>query len=1411
MTKLKGLKKWGWLPIVLLLIVVAAISMITHVVGSTEESLFNLNEREIVLAVDEYKKVELESEEVNVKTAKLTVSWRSSKSSVASVDKDGTIKAASGGETKITAVVNYKGKEYSTSCVVTVKAEGNTYSTYKIRWFTQKQDRSEYEIKEETFEREVGSVVELTELDAKKNLSKQYVLNKEKSRLRGTVKSRLGVCVLEVYFDVAEVPYTVDYYYESADQLGTYTEKETKNYRAYAFTEVKVTDAPKSGFVRNDKVKASVLSNSSVTAGTKLKVYCDRIRSNVTVNYISGRASAIYTNVYGVGLINAPADALMDSVEYYTTTYVNGKKKNATMNLLKGMKKDTTVDFRLDGVGFTYSTKNGVSTIMNECSEKATPCYAMLKGKSNVLYLSATYQITGSTSNKFGISLSDGTTSRQIRFKIAASRKSAGVAIQMDNTTKGGLLTEKDTTNTYDYTCEYDNEVFVWAANYNTGAGTDSSMIKDMLIDKDGGDYQIQWAVWEGVLYARIEDQTVLRLPLSRLNPKWNEKTKFQIGISSYDATAWNDELRVTNVNLKTGNAAKEMLVLDGQVTSLKRHKMGYDVISGSYIPASYRGVAYLYGKEAVNTGISADVKWIEVNNTTSAVGISVKMGDKSVQYVIEGMNIRIRRHEGETWGTPVQLTAQILAEVTPFNEQGKAKIDAFVKDGYLYVLYNGVEAQCVNMLSLFPEYTADKKVSVGIYSWDAWNGLATFSNVTELNEEAIAQVCKKNSVKEWGYYVEPATTYASNVTYNFGEESAVVERNTATDRTKTGVLTFMGENTAWQVEGKFNRPDPNEKSNIYLGFRITSGDKKTLIFGRQNGFQQNWSKSGELAYREYSDFAPSVYAFNNIVSTKFFHGNNTERVQNTLGFKAVIYNDTFYVWFTDEDGNTGLCWRIPLTEEQFGNFETGSSYQIAVVFGGDSLAHATTTDLSVKMGYQVTGQTNFTTDHSGQSYPFEAAVAKIEENIATYANKDGSYFRTHNIGGNLAENTLNHSWAMNYDENGKPKFDGTNMEYDALENKLTIIDPARGSNTSAYFNAADEKQVISGTIRLESTTGPAYGITVRANGQSAQIVANASGGFRIQLNEKWSNFSVTAEAKKAVPTWSNPYTDQELKVMAIVDQGALYLFFDDKMIGSVDLYQLLPGYVEGDMVQLGIYGWAVNGAPASEIKDLTQAVGEDMAVYMTANHITLTDQYAWRIFRNGDEFNRQGFNLTNMTYGNDVYTTDKVSTMSYMYNRATTMEQKMEATVKLADLNLTNNCSYGFTVKSGTANAQILIKADDGKVRITKGHAWNVIKDFATGIDGISKYKNTGSFKMTVMIKEDNLYVFIDNHLGRIPLTDILAGYKSGDAVALGVCGWLSKNGPATFSNVFFTAGSKAISDEMEAKFDTAKDWNIK
>jgi hypothetical protein len=52
-------------------------------------------------------------------------------------------------------------------------------------------------------------------------------------------------------------------------------------------------------------------------------------------------------------------------------------------------------------------------------------------------------------------------------------------------------------------------------------------------------------------------------------------------------------------------------------------------------------------------------------------------------------------------------------------------------------------------------------------------------------------------------------------------------------------------------------------------------------------------------------------------------------------------------------DGNTGLGWRIPLTDEQFGGYKAGSDYKLAL-YMASSDTQGSFTDLKVKMGYQV-------------------------------------------------------------------------------------------------------------------------------------------------------------------------------------------------------------------------------------------------------------------------------------------------------------------------------------------------------------------------------------------------------------------------------------------------------------------------
>lgn len=733
MKKLANEKKW-----ILIAIPIAIVLLCTALVlwkNSKSDSLFTLSERDILMEIGDSKKLELELGQVKMDASTLEVKWKSSKSSVATVDEKGTVEAVAGGETKVTAVVEYKGKQYSTKCMVTVKADGNQYSTYKVRWYTQKPDRTGYDIKEETFERLVGSSVEMTTQDAIKNLPENYVLNKEKSIFKGDVKKALGACVLEIYFDVAEITYTVDYYYESDTKLGTYPTRETRKYKAYAFSKVGLSEEPKTGFVINKSAKGNVLATDSVVAGSKLKVFCDRIRSKVTVSYISGKPSATYTNIYGIGLIGAPEDVFKDTAEYKLAAYVNGKKANAPADVMKTLTADAKVEVKLDGKGFEYTLVNGTSVITNNNSAKKTPSFAVLNGSSNTIYLSATYTTTGSRSNTFGITLSDGKTTRQIRFS------GTGITVMKKNTTAGGIATANNATNTYANAGVYnDGDVYVWAHNTKAYKSTKaSSVIQDMMRNTAGGSYNISWAVLDNILYASIDGETVLRLPLKYLDESWTGNKKYQIGFSAYDANAWGDALQISNVNLKFGNAAKALLVTDKQFDSSLAYRMGYDVFTGAYMPSSNAEAAYMYGKEtSEDTGISAKIEYANINNACSAVGVSLKIGEESIQYVVEGENSSYRSMKNHTWAGINKIGTQILKEGAPVTPEGKAEVTAFVKGDYFYIMYNGVQVQCINMLSLFPEYTRDTKVSLGICTWDARYGLTKFTDVKQLSASEV-------------------------------------------------------------------------------------------------------------------------------------------------------------------------------------------------------------------------------------------------------------------------------------------------------------------------------------------------------------------------------------------------------------------------------------------------------------------------------------------------------------------------------------------------------------------------------------------------------------------------------------------------------------------------------------------------
>lgn len=929
--------------------------------GKKEVYKFSLNERDVALDVGNTLKLDVIPDRGS-KKIKPEISWISAEEGVATVTEDGTVTAVAGGETRVTAVAKYAGSEYSVSCMVTVKAAGIEYSDYKIRWYTQKKDRSGYEVAEERFERLVGSEAELAEEEALKQVPENYTLNREKSVWSGTVKEALGQCILEVYFDVAEIDYYVDFYYESAGKLGSYQEKETKKFQAYAFSKVQAPENHKDGFTLNQE---SSDREKTVEGGSRLKVYYDRVRAKVTVTYGSGKAPAVYTNVYGMGLIDAPADALTDSLEHYNTTYgcyLNGSRSSNIEEDLKKVAYDALVEVKLENiVGWVY---NPTDDSLENLGEKNSCTYAYLKGEGNTVYLSATYDITGSETNMFGITLRSGNTSRQFWF---ADR---GVYVRRDHWLDSGVI--GDAQFKYNNAGSWEGGAFVWDQNNEGAWGTQiSSVISDMIKDRNASSHDIVWAVYEGVLYGSVDGETVLRLPLNHFDETWTAEKRYEIGFSTFDGPKGYDELKIRNVTVCFDDEAEKKLYLGQEAQGAQLTGVAYDVITGVYLPASSFGFSTLSNKTTVeNTGISADIQMLDIKNSASGYGVTVRVGDRSVQYLMQG-NDQARRQDNYGWDSVAYL--RTLELVTPFDSNGNCHVEAFVKDGYFYILYNGKQAQCVNMLSMFPEYDQEtSEVAVGLCACDANLGLAQFRNVKMLSEKEVAAAASV----PWGYYSE--TLDADSYHFEEGSFTSITQSNKN--------VWLYGQSKTWQVTGTMERTNDVE---IGMGFEIRSGEKALRLVGFKNGILAGDSNGW---INEWLPEKWRTYLLNDKADALFGQPNT----RNSIDYKALIFEDVLYVWFDGE-----LCWRVPLADNELYCFDAGSDYELALYIKSDVGGFGQMQNLDTKMNYQVTEQTAFETDSKGKNYSFTEAMRILKENIDTYLKAERFGMRLEALEGN--------------------------------------------------------------------------------------------------------------------------------------------------------------------------------------------------------------------------------------------------------------------------------------------------------------------------------------------------------------------------------------------------------------------------
>ncbi len=141
-----------------------------------------------------------------------------------------------------------------------------------------------------------------------------------------------------------------------------------------------------------------------------------------------------------------------------------------------------------------------------------------------------------------------------------------------------------------------------------------------------------------------------------------------------------------------------------------------------------------------------------------------------------------------------------------------------------------------------------------------------------------------------------------------------------------TTALYFManaGETHAknWEITGTITKQTASDSLFFSFGVQDSTGKDQWFCI-IDNGFARqryyNWFDTAT-----YPD-ASTIYE--NTAQNSFYMKNNT-----VLKYKAVLNGDTLYVYFGNDTQALHLTWIIDLTDELYGGFAAGSSYQMAL------------------------------------------------------------------------------------------------------------------------------------------------------------------------------------------------------------------------------------------------------------------------------------------------------------------------------------------------------------------------------------------------------------------------------------------------------------------------------------------------
>ena len=218
----------------------------------------------------------------------------------------------------------------------------------------------------------------------------------------------------------------------------------------------------------------------------------------------------------------------------------------------------------------------------------------------------------------------------------------------------------------------------------------------------------------------------------------------------------------------------------------------------------------------------------------------------------------------------------------------------------------------------LWGGFAAGSKYQLGINTVDPC--AHSYTNVQVLTGDAVPEE-EKPDYSNYKFFVDSAS---GGVTAD--PEAATIAISNSVSKTET-IFKANAEETyseKWQLTGTVTK---TEMKNLFLSFGIRDENGKEqwlCIYNKGLSRQRYWN----WADTKYD--IDGKYVFANPASEHFFY-KTPSLGGDRLHYKLVIIDDVLKAYFGNDQFDMALAWELPLTEELWGGFAAGSKYQIGI------------------------------------------------------------------------------------------------------------------------------------------------------------------------------------------------------------------------------------------------------------------------------------------------------------------------------------------------------------------------------------------------------------------------------------------------------------------------------------------------